>query len=336
MLTAKQVEKRYDYVGATDVSAILGENRWKSRSDVWYEKVHRVSSFSGSEAADLGNRLETAVRDLAADALGVHVVSSNPFRVVAGTPIGVNLDAWFDRGGVTIPVEVKTAGLMNPHWAGMDEWGEDWSDQIPTQYTLQLHAQMMATNAPEAYLSGLIAGRGHAMFHVERSEDLCEMIREASIDFWACVRDRRDPGDLPSLATLAAIQRPPASVAGLGVDAAGVVARWRRAVDLAKAADDAVDEAKAGVIAALGEAECGLFDTPLPADAADELSVSAGVDAGEIRDRCFMSYREQARSGIDASILRRDYPEAFEAAQKISTFRVLRMGKTPKGTEVTV
>ncbi len=332
-MTEAQRERRRKYVGASDVGAVLGEDPWRTPADVWVEKVHGIVDDQ-NEAMRLGNHLEAACKALAGEALGVAVTSSNPFRVVEGTRLGVNLDAWFDRDGVSIPVECKTAGLLNPWGPGVTDWGEDGTDEVPTRYILQVHAQMMATGAKDSYISALIPGRGHAMFQIQFDEEVASLILKGVEKFWTHVENRTTPDNLvPNSEILARIRRVPETVVALDSGVTDRVIAWQNANKAKKTAEDAADEARNLVLESLGLAEGAVIE--YTKEQAAVLGEILDVDPAKVPDKLSaITFLQQSRAGIDQDKLRYDHPLVFREVRTVSRFRVLRLKKQTKEIKV--
>jgi len=326
-VTSAGLERRRGYLGASDIGAIMGQDEYRSAADVYLEKVTGVEQDT-NEAANLGNHLEIACKTLAAESLGEKVVSSNPFRVVDGTRIGVNLDSWFERVGKIIPVECKTAGMLNTFGVG-EEWGEAWTDSVPFKFLLQLHGQMMATKSTEGYISALLAGRGHIMYHIKYDAELAAMIRDAAVGFWKCVDAKVQPeGSYPTLDTLKRLKRVPATTCKIDRKASEQIVSWRVAVRALKDAEDLADAEKARVIDMLGDTEGAAIDyNPKHIEA---LAEALAVDQDKACEKTALTYLLQSRRGIDKDKLRVNYPGAFEACSTVSEHRVLRLGKPKK------
>lgn len=334
-LTAEQMEQRRHVVGASDVAAICGQNPYRSAIDVYNEKVYSVEPDRPSQAANLGSMLEGALRDLAADALKLPVHATNLYRELAGTRIGVNLDGWTEVDGRVIPVELKTAGILSPWSSVVFEWGDEWTDQVPMQYLIQVMTQMMALDAPFGYVSALIGERGHVMYRIERQDDVCRYILEAVERFWACVESRTMPAESAPIAVdiLARIRRVPASTCRFDELAARAVLDWQKANRARKCAEAEEEQAKALVVQLLGECEGALIDWT-DNQVRDLASVLDLDDLTQAEQRVALTYLAQGRDDVDRDILRSRFPEAWEASKRRTTYRVLRLGKAKPGMAV--
>lgn len=334
-LTAEQMEQRRHVVGASDVAAICGQNPYRSAIDVWNEKVYSVEPDRPSQAANLGSMLEGALRDLAADALKLPVHATNLYRELAGTRIGVNLDAWTEIEGRVIPVELKTAGILTPWSSVVFEWGDEWTDQVPMQYLIQVMTQMMTLDAPFGFVSALIGERGHVMYRIERNDEVCRYILEAVERFWACVESKTMPSESAPIAVdiLARIRRVPQATCRFDDEAARAVLDWQRANKARKEAEEEEDAAKALVIQLLGECDGALVEWT--GAQAEQLARVLGLDdVTQAEQRVAITYQAQGREDVDRDILRSRFPEAWEASKRRTTYRVLRLGKAKPGMAV--
>lgn len=181
---ASDPEVRKTMVGATDAAAILGVSPWRTAVDVWMEKTGRIepADLSDVEAIRIGNVLEGPVAELYTMETGRELArpvgtSRHPdYHFVACHP------DFIAPGGL---VECKTFGIANPMTKDKrDQWGDDDSDQVPTQYLVQCHYQMLVTGAAWVDLAALIGGQGLRIFRVDRDEAFCQHMLKTVVDFW--------------------------------------------------------------------------------------------------------------------------------------------------------
>jgi len=332
-LTNEELAARRQGIGASDVAAILGEDKYRNRSDVYAEKVYKVEQ-STSEAADLGNYLESGAIAFGAEKIGLEAITTGLLREVEGTAIRANLDAYVIEDGQEIPLEAKAVGILHPH--GVDEeWGDEWSADIPSQYVLQLTTQMMAVGAPYGYLTAVIGGKGHRVYKVPYREKIAEIIRKACAEFWALVEAETPPDDwAPSEDVLKRISRIDGEIIGGGPAMVQAVIRWKAMNKAAKAAKAEEDDAKAAVIAMLGDAEAASIDW-MTTEEAVLLAEALGEDPEKACLKTAVKYLSQNRTDIDRSKMKKEYPEAYAACVSVGSHRVLRLTKPPKGFEVT-
>ena len=176
MITAKQLEERVNYIGASDVSGLLGLSRWATPLKVWAEKTGQIPT-GDRDAFHLmiGNRLEDLVGELFSERKGIKIKrvpdtiyhESHPF-------MAANLD--FVTEDDTAVVEAKTAAS----WKAA-EWKDD---ETPTEYIIQVLWQMAVTGKRKGYIACLIGNQSLEIREVLRDEKLIREIMGKVHDFW--------------------------------------------------------------------------------------------------------------------------------------------------------
>ncbi len=306
MLTEEQLQRRRGYLTASDVSAVLGENPHKTAWDVWVEKTSEVEPSEAGEAAEIGNDLEDAMLNWGARQVGIDPASIerqvwfvSPRGVIAATMDGVAR-----RGGKriidpTTGFEAKTTSIDG------EQWGEAGTDLVPFKVLFQCAAQMIACpTLQRVHVPALLAGfrLERRLYTIHRDDELLESVESRCREWWQryVVGREQPPQDAggPSMDVLKRVKRVPAKSVALPAE---LVARWRQAEDALKAAADLQEQAKAAVIAALGDAEGG--ECPL----------------GKV------SFMQQTRKGLDAEALKAEQPDVFERYYRPGKpFRVCR------------
>lgn len=247
-LTPEELERRRQYITATDIPQILGRSPWGNAADVYLAKVHGKIAH-GNDATRAGSLLEPSVLAWAHDQLGG--VIAGDWRVHENGINACSLD------GMTLdgePVEAKTSGIVGP--GTPHQWGQPLTDEIPEYYLLQVHAQLLVTGAKRAWVPALLGGRGFVMYRVDANERLMAGILQISEQFWSeHIQQRVQPeGVLPSLETLKHLRREPGTVVTVADD---LVAMYQAAKDNLKAAQEVADEAQQRLMQAIGTAEAG-------------------------------------------------------------------------------
>lgn len=163
-------------LGASEVAALLGLDRWTTPWQVWAEKVDaQRPDDHGSPAAELGHALEPWLVEQATGLLGTWVTRT-PDRLYAHPT-----DRWAlaspDAHTGSALVECKSSGLYTPRPA------RGWAaDQVPLSIEIQCHWQMHVTDYPLAYVVGLVAGLGLRVWEIPRDPaveaDLVDQVRQ--------------------------------------------------------------------------------------------------------------------------------------------------------------
>ena len=288
-MSEKHRKRRQQYLGASEMAAVLGINPWKNGLDIYLEKVGQVEPFEGNAATDRGQRLERAVLDWAADELGVKI-KANQWRVHENKVHSATLDAIIlDRP--TEAMEAKTT-------RGGD-WGTPGSDEVPEHVLVQCQHQCLVADLETVWVPVLTGGLDFALYRVDRNDKLIEIIKEKGERFWnEHVVPRIPPADLaPSMETLKRLRREPETIVPIPDEIAEALLEAEAETKAAKEREEA---ARARLMEALGTAEAAQFR------------------------RGVFTYLEQERTSVDNKRLRAERPEIFAEYSKTTTFRVLR------------
>lgn len=148
----KWLEARKGKIGGSDASAVIGRNPYKSNVDLWKEKTGRVQAEDISEKPYVmyGTKAEAPLRDLFAldfPEYEVHYQENNMFLNEDYPFAHASLDGWLtDQDGRFGVLEIKTAEILR----SMAK--ENWKNQIPDNYYVQILHQMLVTEADFAVL----------------------------------------------------------------------------------------------------------------------------------------------------------------------------------------
>lgn len=251
-ITAEQRIERRNHIGSSDMAAILGLDPFKTAYDLWLDKTGRVTDIEETPAMYAGKRFEDGVLDFAQDKLGA--LSRNQRRVLEGTPLAANIDAVLDAAQE--PVEAKTVGLFGPV---RDWWGDDGTDQVPDRVIIQTHVEMLCLESKPSvcHVPAFIGGRGFAMFHVPRNEQICDVIVRRAVEFWQqnVQGDTPPDGSAASLQIVKLLKREPKKIVNVAPE---LVKAWLEAKEIESDAKKAKEAAEAQVLAALSDGEAGL------------------------------------------------------------------------------
>jgi putative phage-type endonuclease len=211
-LTREQwLERRRNYMCASDAAAALGLSRWKSPLELCQEKWGEVEDKDPSEAMIRGQKLESLVLDMYHHRtdhaiVGESFVVSDEHEWMAATPDGMDIEE-----GPLLQVKTVTAYIRN-------QWGESGSQDIPEEVMLQVQHEMCVTGAdmdivvvlfgstdvfrmlvilkdgemPADDLRGIAArmddddgcGLEYAVYPIERDEEIIADLLEQEKAFW--------------------------------------------------------------------------------------------------------------------------------------------------------
>lgn len=184
-------EERRNYIGGSDISAVMGMNRWKTQLKLWLEKTgdSEPADLSKNEAVQLGTELEEFVAQKFAKITGKSVRKQSKMYVHKDYPYMV---AHVDRliTGTDELLECKTCGSYKK-----DEWE---GDEIPQEYILQVNWYLGITGRKRGYIAVLIGGQQFKYKVIEFDAELFSIMVDMAKDFWNCVKTNTPPAITPS------------------------------------------------------------------------------------------------------------------------------------------
>lgn len=128
---------RRHYLGASDIAAVLGLSPYRSPLDVWSEKTAAEAPPQVETEDTLrGHAMEPVIETILRHR-GMKLLPGGEWGI-EGTPLLVHPDRLVD--GSPLVVEMKAPR----RWGA---WGEDGSDDVPTEYLVQVQVQMAALRA---------------------------------------------------------------------------------------------------------------------------------------------------------------------------------------------
>ena len=166
------LDARRNGIGGSDVAAVLGANPWRTPLEVWLSKTGQGETFTGSEKADWGHRLEPVVRD--------HYASLHPHWWVDEVP-GV-------LAHPDVPIAMASLdGLVNAkegqHGLEVKTTGQSW-DRPPDMYLFQVAWYQAVTGLPRFDFAVLARGQQYSEYTVERDDRLCEDLLTFVPEWW--------------------------------------------------------------------------------------------------------------------------------------------------------
>ena len=174
-------------IGGSDVSAILGINKWTSAIELWLDKTNQKNDpVEVNEAMEWGTILEPIIRDYFATATGKTVMEvkamlqhpDHPFMIADVD--GVTTD---DNGDPAI-LEIKTASEYKR---------DEWLEGVPTYYQTQVQHYLCVTGVSKAYVAVLIGGNTFRVYEVDADPEIQQMLIAVEKNFWNMVTNMIRP-----------------------------------------------------------------------------------------------------------------------------------------------
>lgn len=200
-LTQEQQQIRSTGIGASEVAALVGLDRYRRPVDIAARKLRLIEEPEAGEPARWGNRLEAVIAEAYAEEEGIGaeylfqpgtlrhpkhpiaIATPDRIRLRDAEPSGYSGCTEWERN-----VQIKTASARVAH-----RWGEG-DDEIPDEYIVQVQYEMAVTGLPRTDLPVLIGGNEMRIYHVDADEILQGHLIEHAERFW---RDYIEAGELP-------------------------------------------------------------------------------------------------------------------------------------------
>lgn len=175
------ITNRHEYIGGSDISVIMGLNRWKTPLRLWAEKTQKLPApdLSNIEAVELGTDLEEFVAQKFAQKTGKAVRRAPKEYIHKEYSF---MHAHIDRliTGTDELLECKTCSLWKK-----DEWD---GEEIPEEYILQVMWYLGITGRKVGYIAVLIGGQSFTYKRIEFDQKLFNAMVAAAKEFWQHVQ----------------------------------------------------------------------------------------------------------------------------------------------------
>ena len=174
-------------IGGSDISCLLGINKWKSEIELWLDKTNQTNELPAeNEAMQWGNIMEPIIRNHFAEVTGKPVVEvkamlQHPeYSYMLADVDGLTVD---DSGNPAI-LEIKTASEYKR---------SEWEDDIPTYYQTQVQHYLCVTGVAKAYVAVLIGGNTFRVYEVDADAEIQSMLIAVEQEFWNKVKNMIRP-----------------------------------------------------------------------------------------------------------------------------------------------
>lgn len=179
-LTEEQLTARRSFIGASDISAIVGLNPYADAVDVLNEKLgYEVSSpGEATSASELGHKLEKLIimpayiEDQKAEIIPCGSIKHREHDWAAAT-----LDAKVigSRRGV----ECKAVGMRMVY-----DWDESSDDGVPHYVRCQAEWQMFCIDLDEVDVAALLGGTKFKIYRIKSDPELRAHLVSSGEEFW--------------------------------------------------------------------------------------------------------------------------------------------------------
>ncbi len=164
-------------IGGSDVSVLMGVNKYRSVFQLWLEKTGQVMpEEKESEFTHFGNVLEPVVKKEFTKRTGLKIRNKRALLQSTEHPFMVaDLDGVIAENGEMVLFEAKTASVYKQ---------EIWERGVPVEYQLQVQHYMAVTGCKKAYVAALVGGNQFFYHEVHRDDELIDIIIRVEQRFW--------------------------------------------------------------------------------------------------------------------------------------------------------
>lgn len=176
--------KRRKGLGGSDIAAMMGLSPWRSRYQLWQDKVGQIPHTEETEVMNWGKLMEPTLRQAYSDKTGRSVKVPTEMLYHKEYPIFfANLDGFTDDNRI---VELKVARHSNG-------WGEPGTAEVPDNYALQVQHYLFVTGFNVADVVVSISGGYPTFYEVYADPEIHKVILEEGLKFWEQVESGEAP-----------------------------------------------------------------------------------------------------------------------------------------------
>jgi len=257
MTRQEWLDNRKNYIGASEVAAILGVSPHMTALKVYRAKVFGENDYDRDWMA-FGRDVEGAIANLYARRTGRQVIDLGA-TVVSMHPDVPFLGATLDRQTVDESSEVGPLELK--HVGGFDISKKGWFEDPPVYYKIQTQTQTSCTSAKWGVLAGMFPGCQLAHKKLDYNAEFIKRAIPLLEKFWKCVVDKtppkvKDHRDLPAIKEIYSGENI-GSLVSLSESDMHIVAQWEKAKKDSKDAQKRKAEAEAKLRERMKEATFG-------------------------------------------------------------------------------
>jgi putative phage-type endonuclease len=272
-------------IGASEVPALMGVSPYKTRNDLFIDKMTPVEVNTPTAAMRRGTLLEPALIEFAREELDRDIIVPEVMyqndRIIA-TLDGQVDDLW--------GVEAKTTNI----------WTE--GSPLPIEFTIQAQAQMFAAEMERVTFTILDRNMRLSLIDVIRDESFIDIMREQSEQFASRVDDGSGVIEDFTLPQVAALYPEPSGEAELDSRTIDMLIEWNALKEQGKHIEEREKAIKDEIANMLRDAEYGV-----------------------VNGERVVSFKRQTQNRIDSAKLKKILdPQTLTEVTTTSSFRVMR------------
>lgn len=168
---------RNEFIGGSDVAAILGLNRYRTAYEVWEEKKHSIKTFEGNAATEWGKKLEPVIIKHFEQVNNVKVFDNNERYISKEHDfLGCHPDGIYTHNGENILIEVKTVS---------SDAYKFWGNSLPMEYYYQVQHNLYVLGLKRAkFIYLVLDSRLYSEIEVNFDAEYVEEQNNYLIKWW--------------------------------------------------------------------------------------------------------------------------------------------------------
>lgn len=190
-MTALSIADRRDWIGASEIAALVGASPYLSRFKLWHIKAGSLPADDlESERVLAGQFLEPSIAAWANAKWQWDLVKSvgyTPHPTVPG--MGASLDYVSQATGEVVDIKNVDSLVFREEW----DCDGDFVHAAPMHLNLQIQAQMACAQARAGWLVACVGGNRLVRHRIERHDGVIARLEAEVADFWTSIRERRAP-----------------------------------------------------------------------------------------------------------------------------------------------
>lgn len=309
---------RAEYLGSSDIAAVLGLDKHRTALDVWLAKVEPERRPPPSpelqKLFNRGKRMEPVIRETAADEYGLQIIATNERY---SHPVHTYMRAEIDFE-VACPdsYEIINCEAKSVHPSQFKQWGDADTDEIPVHYYAQVMYALAVTGRQRAWVFALFGSDNLVRYVIERDDEAIDGMLAQAENFWL---DH----------VLARVEPPPQTIE----DASILLDRWEKGLQITADSEVIETVAKIGQLkAAIKSAEVDIdtLETKFAKWVVEKASEQGNADAGkvtllDVNLRPMCTWNKQRGTHLDQRGLKEKHPGLVAEYTREHHFRVLRI-----------
>lgn len=319
---------RSNFIGGSDISAILGVSQWATPLDCWRDKLGMGREIDPEKERIFrrGRRLEPLIIDMLIEEMGVEVTKrsanidgQNRYQDPEHDFLSAEIDfewrvteamvARFPQIDPHLIGTIQNGDAKSCHQFVAHKFGEDGTDQIPIEYHAQAQHGLMVTGRELTLFAVLVGTDNLLTYIVLRDEETIAGIRQKALSFWRDHVQAAVPPEPVTYEDVCSLLRRDADTI---IEADQALTQKLAAYKLAKAEEKAAEGRVEEMKYQIGLAVLGADAVAIPSRKPKHVITVAGLPAMTI------AYQEQIR--IDTEAVRSRHPAVAAECSKSAKF----------------